>query len=77
MDGFILGTVYVFKVKARNAFDYSTGYSNEVTVLAAKRPEQPLMPVTSFDRDLNTVSIDWEAPFDSGSPITYYTVEIR
>lgn len=77
LDGFILGTTYLFKVKARNAFDFSTGYSNTVTILAAKTPEKPAAPVTSFDRDTNTVTIDWVAPYDSGSPIQGYKVTIR
>lgn len=77
MDGFILGTTYVFKVKSRNAFDYSTGFSNEVTILAAMTPEKPLTPTTTFNRVANTVIIDWEAPYDNGSVILGYTVEIR
>lgn len=47
LDGFILGTTYVFKVKSRNSFDFSTGYSNEVTVLAAKTPAKPATPTTT------------------------------
>lgn len=68
-DGFILGTTYVFKVKSRNAFDFSTGYSNEVTILAARTPDKPLTPTTTFNRVDNTVLIDWQAPSDNGSPL--------
>jgi hypothetical protein len=35
LDGFNLGTVYTFKVKSRNALDFSLDYSNEVEILAA------------------------------------------
>jgi len=41
LKGFNLGITYTFKVKARNAFDFSVRYSNEVSVLAAKNPSQP------------------------------------
>lgn len=41
LEGFNLGTTYTFKVRARSAFDFSVGYSNEVSILAAMNPNQP------------------------------------
>jgi hypothetical protein len=80
LDGFIMGTTYVFKVKSRNQFDFSTGYSNEVTILAAMTPEKPLAPVTSVTIGATTtdnVIITWTAPYDNGSPILGYKVYVR
>jgi hypothetical protein len=46
--GLIPGTVYKFKVQARNEFGYSE-YSNEVLVLAAQTPDAPSPPSTSIN----------------------------
>jgi hypothetical protein len=72
LDDFNLGTTYTFKIKSRSAFDFSVNYSNEVAILAAMEPERPEPPVISVNGD--NVLINWEAPFDRGSPITGYKV---
>jgi hypothetical protein len=46
---FNLGLTYFFKVQARSAFDFSLGYSNEVSVLTAIGPNQPDAPTTTVD----------------------------
>jgi hypothetical protein len=71
-DSFTLGTTYTFRVKSRNAFDFSVGYSNEISILAAMSPEQPSAPTTTVDG--SNVVIDWAAPSDNGSPITGFKV---
>lgn len=38
-------------------------------------PEQPEPPVVSVNGD--NVLIDWEAPYDSGSPIQGYEIYVR
>jgi hypothetical protein len=75
LPGFNLGITYTFKVKSRNAFDFSIGYSNEISILAATNPNQPLHPITS----INGVNVDikWVAPSDNGSPIISYKILIR
>ena len=75
LTGFNLGITYTFKVKSRNAFDFSIGYSNEISILAATNPNQPLPPITS----INGVNVDikWVAPSDNGSPIISYKILIR
>jgi hypothetical protein len=76
LDSFNLGTTYTFRVKSRNAFDFSVGYSNEVSILAAMSPEQPLAPTTTVDG--SNVVINWNpTPSDNGSPMTGYKVYIR
>jgi hypothetical protein len=75
LTGFNLGITYTFKVKSRNAFDFSIGFSNEISILAATNPNQPLPPITS----INGVNVDikWVAPSDNGSPIISYKILIR
>jgi hypothetical protein len=75
LNGFNLGITYTFKVKSRNSFDFSVGYSNSVSILAAKNPNQPNKPIISID-NMN-VLIDWTAPNNNGSPITSYKILIR
>jgi len=75
LEGFNLGITYTFKVKSRNAFDYSINYSNEVSILAATNPSQPEKPILSID-NMN-VLIDWTSPNPNGSPITSYKILIR
>jgi hypothetical protein len=41
------GTSYRFKVEAKNSVGFSL-YSNEITVLAAQAPNQPVAPTTSI-----------------------------
>ena len=42
-----MGITYTFKLKSRSAFDYSVGYSNDVSILAAMSPDQPEVPTTT------------------------------
>ena len=69
-------TVYKFKVESRNAFGYSTSFSNEVSIRAASVPTAPQTlannpAVTSS----GTVGITWLAPSsDGGSPVIDYQV---
>jgi hypothetical protein len=50
-------------------------YSNEVSILAAQMPEKPYAPTTTVNGPV--VDIDFEAPFDNGSPIIGYIITIR
>jgi hypothetical protein len=69
------GITYTFKIKSRNAFDYSVNYSNEVSILAASNPAKPALPTTTINS--NYVDIDWVEPNNNGSPITGYKIFIR
>ena len=51
MTGFTLGVTYTFRVKARNAFDLSKEYSNEVSQLAARAPYQIAAPTATYSYD--------------------------
>jgi hypothetical protein len=72
--GLTVGATYVFKVQSRNEYGLSD-YSAELSVLAAQIPDQPSAPQTTFLDD--RVRIDWQQPFEQGSPITGYRVLIQ
>jgi hypothetical protein len=74
LSGFTLGQNYIFKVKARNSFDFGD-FSTPLNVLAAKTPERPSAPITLVSG--TNVIVDWEEPEDNGSPIIGYRILLR
>lgn len=68
------GTIYSFRVEARNNYGYSE-YSAEVAVLAASKPDTPYAPTTTIDG--SNVIVQWQEPQINGSPIESYTISIR
>lgn len=68
-------TIYRFKVKARNSVGLSE-LSEEIAILAAQIPDMTNPPTTTISGRWNVV-IDWDAPYNGGTPITSYTIEIR
>jgi hypothetical protein len=69
-----MGTVYSFRVEARNAYGYSV-YSAEVSVLAATVPSTPSPPTSTIAG--SWVIINWNEPSPNGSPMQSYTISIR
>ena len=76
---FIANKVYKFKVESRNAFGFSTSFSNEVSIRAASVPTAPLslsnnVAVTAS----GTVGLTWAAVgSDGGSPVIDYRISIK
>jgi hypothetical protein len=68
------GTIYSFKVQARNSVGLGE-LSQAVAILAAQIPDKPLAPTTSINGD--NVSVTWELPSIRGSPITDYLIRFR
>ena len=66
------GSEYRFKVTAINYVGEGP-LSNEITVIAATEPDQPLPP-TKTGSSKTTISISWTAPNSGGSPILSYTI---
>jgi len=70
------GSEYAFKVESRNAYGYSTSYSNEITFLQVQLPDAPIslannVAITSS----SVVGLTWSAGvFDGASPIIDYRV---
>lgn len=73
---FPAGSEYTFKVESRNAYGYSTSYSNEITILQVQLPDAPIslannVAITSS----SVVGLTWSAGvFDGASPIIDYRV---
>jgi len=67
------GTSYRFKVEAKNSVGFSL-YSNEITVLAAQAPNQPVAPTTSIVGQ--SVQISWTSPNNRGATIISYIIKI-
>lgn len=68
------GSTYKFKVQAYNSYGYSQ-FSNEVSILCAALPEQPLVPTSTVFE--NRVVFDWDTPADNGTPLTGYNIYFR
>jgi hypothetical protein len=68
------GVIYEFKVESRNSYDHGP-YSEEITMLAAFKPEAPDAPTTVVEG--NQAIISWPEPIDNGSPITGYRIFIQ
>jgi len=73
VTGLTSGKTYKFKVEARNSHGYSA-YSDEVTLLAAFKPEAPTTVTTAISGP--HVIIQWSEPINNGSPITGYKIFI-
>ena len=67
------GTIYKFRVRARNAYGYGE-YSDEFEVLCAYIPEPPFDANTLVE--LNQVKFEWSEGVTNGSPITGYRIFI-
>ena len=71
----VADALYTFRIEARNLVGYS-GFSSEVVIRAAAKPNTPAAPLTSVLSNTGLV-ITWTAPFNGGSTITSYTVKVR
>jgi len=72
--GLVYGSMYRFRVRARNAFGLSS-YSQELELLFASYPSKVDAPTTTVIT--NYAIFNWNAPADNGTPITAYRVLIR
>jgi hypothetical protein len=72
--GLDYGTIYSFKLEARNLNGYSL-YSEIVQILCAAEPPKPNTPTTTVVG--GEVLFDWDEPVNHGKPLTGYEVYIR
>lgn len=74
------GTVYQFKIEARNVVGYGP-FSDEVSIIASTKPNKPSTPSTSPALAEIDVLINWDPLADFvteiGSPITSYRIMIQ
>ena len=66
------GTLYTFKVQARNSVGYSLD-SSTITIRAARIPDAPANVLTTTVES-TVVVVSWDAPYDGGSDILYYHI---
>lgn len=71
--GLTKGTIYYFRYRAKNIYDWSP-YSNIIQQIAARVPDSPAAPITS--NVATSVLITWATPYDGGSSVTTYNVQI-
>ena len=72
-------TLYKFKVESRNIFGYSTLYSNEATIRAAKLPDAPIsLANNAVVTASGVINLTWlPGTYDGGSPIIDYRLSYR
>lgn len=72
-------TVYKFKVESRNAFGFSTTYSNEVSIRAASRPTAPQsLTNNAAVTESGIVGLTWSAVASTGgSPVIDYQISYK
>ena len=72
-------TVYKFKVESRNAFGFSTTYSNEVSIRAASLPTAPQSLANNVAVTASgIVGLTWSAASsDGGSPVIDYQISSK
>lgn len=68
------GTIYEFKVQARNQYGLSE-YSDTITLLCAFIPTIPTGVQTTLISE--EVKVEWNLASDNGSPITSYSIYIK
>ena len=74
VSGLISGSVYKFKIEARNAIGYSVP-SVEVLIQASSNPDPPVSLTRDNDNTMsNQVSFTWLDGSANGSPILDYRV---
>jgi hypothetical protein len=73
--GLYSGLTYSFKVRARNSVGYGV-LSDSFEILAAQVPDMINAPTTEISDRWNVI-ISWTAPYNGGTPITSYTIQIR
>jgi hypothetical protein len=72
-------SVYKFRVESRNAFGYSTTYSSEISVRAAKVSDAP----TSLENNVavtasGVIGLTWSAgTYNGGSPVLDYRISYK
>jgi len=74
ISGVTAGALYNFKYRARNVYGWGD-FSDEVTLKAARQPEQ-MLPVQTLIEN-NFVKISWDYPNDNSDTVNEYEVLIR
>ncbi len=75
----IANTVYKFKIESRNAFGYSTTFSNEVSIRAAKISDAPISLSNIVEVTASgVIGISWSpGAYDGGSPVIDFSISFK
>jgi hypothetical protein len=70
---------YKFKIESKNAFGFSTTYSNEVSIFAAPLPNEPLDLANNASVTASgIVGLTWSSPISNGgSPVIDYQISYK
>ncbi|MGA2837723.1 MAG: fibronectin type III domain-containing protein [Acidimicrobiales bacterium] len=74
VTGLTNGTPYTFSVAATNSVGTGPASQPSSAVTPNDFPDQPAQPTTKFGD--GSVTVDWTAPTDLGTPVTCYKVQI-
>lgn len=66
--------MYQFRYRVKNIYGWSP-YSNVVSQIAARKPDVPAAPYTSNTQ--TSVTITWTLPYNGGSLINSFVVQIQ
>lgn len=72
-------TVYKFKLESRNAFGFSTVYSNEASVRAASLPNAPILLANNAAITASgVIGLTWSpGAYDGGSSVIDYRISYQ
>lgn len=73
-SGVTAGALYKFKYRARNVYGWGP-FSEEVTIKAARQPEQ-MLPIETVIEN-NFVKVSWEYPTDNSDTVSEYEILVR
>lgn len=70
------GSEYTYRVESRNAYGYSTSFSNQVTILQAQVPDTPLLFANDpAITDASNIGLTWTpGSFDGASTLLDYRI---
>lgn len=71
-DNISPGVTYLISVAAYNDIDQGP-VSDNLQIMAAQVPDAP-SNVRMLSQDANSIKIEWDAPYDGGTPLTTYKV---
>jgi len=74
ITGLTPGVAYSFYVRVRNAVGFSSN-SSMITIVCSQPPSQPAVPTVTVNQTY--IVVNWTAPYNGGSSITNYTIQIR
>ena len=70
------GNFYTFRLRAKNKWGWGD-YSSTFNILAAMAPDRMARVITTINPSDGALKIQWTKPFENGSPVTAYQIELK